>query len=181
MSNLDHEYIEEHGEQHHIVENYFTVEFVAIPPDFDISNFLSIREQGGMFGDLEHVNISQVRKIADGVKHSPVFSILNNALLSIDSCLYFLNVVNELGLVVKSIHNPIRSTRSDYKRFLKYYNEYGGKNVIHIRGQDVKRINIVIVNIFPLMSQKVIDEAIGIAGKLQEYQTEVDENIKNLA
>jgi len=162
------------------IDNYFTVEFVAIPPDFDISNYLSLREQAGIFGDLKNVNLDQVRKIADGAKFSPVFSVLNNAQLSVESCLYFLYVVNELGLVVKSIHNPIRKSSSSYKGFLSWHNESKG-NHMYISGQAVKRINIIIINIFPLMNQDVIDEAMGIAANLQEYQKEVDNNLKKVS
>lgn len=176
--NEDHP--EEYRELSTRIDNYFTVEFVAIPPDFDISNYLSLREQVGIFGDSKNVNLNQVRKIADGVKHSPVFSILNNALLSIESCLYFLYVINELGLVVKSIPNPVRKSASDYKDFLTWYNQADG-HYMHINGQDVKRINIVIINIFPLLTQNVIEESMNIATKMQEYQQEVDSNLKRVS
>jgi len=170
----------DHEERTALVADYFTVEFVAIPPDFDISNYLSLREQIGIFGDFKNVNLDQVRKIADGAKYSPVFSILNNAYLNIESCLYFLYVINELGLVVKSIPNPIRKSALDYKNFLKFYSKSDG-DYVYINGQVTKRINIVIINIFHLMSQAVIGEAMEIAAKMQEYQLEVDSNLKKVS
>ena len=178
--NIDDPYNHVRDEANSIIDNYFTVEFVAIPPDFDISNYLSLREQAGIFGDFKNVNLSQVRKIADGAKFSPVFSVLNNSSLSIDSCLYFLYVINELGLIVKSIHNPVRTSASSYKDFLEWHNNADG-DYMYIRGQTTKRINIVIVNIFPLMNQNVITEAMEIAVKLQEYQLEVDTNLRKFS
>ena len=37
-----------------------------------------------------------------------------------------------------------------------------------------------IINIFPMMNDDVISEAMSIAAKLQEYQVEVDEKIEAL-
>ena len=39
------------------VENYMTIEFVAIPPDFEILAYLSLREQAGIF-KTEFVNVT---------------------------------------------------------------------------------------------------------------------------
>lgn len=169
--------IEAHRELNTHINNYFSIEFVAIPPDFDISNFLSLREQAGIF-KFEEVDLDQVRKIAEGVKYSPVFAVMNNALLSASSCMYFLSVLNDLGLILKSIHNPMRMNGNDYKHFIETYE--APNRSLHIRGQRVKTLNFIIVNIFPMMSQNVIDEAFEIAQNLQKYQSEVDQKIDSL-
>lgn len=158
------------------IENYFSIEFVAIPPDFDIVNFLSLREQAGIF-KFKKVDLGQVKKIAMGVQHSPVFAVMNNTALSPSSCMYFLSIVNELGLVLKSIHNPMRKAASDYMDFIEHYEEGRGA---YIRGQEVDRLNFIIVNMFPMMAGDVIDESMTIAQNLQKYQAEVEENMKSI-
>ena len=70
------------------IKEYFMVEFVAIPPDFDINNYLTLREQVGQF-DNKDVILNQVKKIADAIKFSPVTSLLNNSLsLTLSFILY---------------------------------------------------------------------------------------------
>ncbi len=158
------------------IENYFSVEFVAIPPNFNLSSFLSMREQAGIF-KFKDINLSQVKKIAMGVQHSPVFAVMNNSLLSPSSCMYFLSIINELGLVLKSIHNPMRKTSYDYQNFIEEYEKGHGA---YIRGQSVDRLNFIIVNIFPMMSGDIIDESMTIAQNLQQYQIEMNDELKTI-
>lgn len=174
----DYEFME--GDTSELVDNYTALEFVAIPPDFEIENYLTLRESAGIF-KYKEVDLEQVKKIAMGVKYSPVFSILNNALLSPSACMYFLSVVNELGLVVKAIHNPMRMSGDDYKRYIDTI-ENDRTTSIGIRSQIVMKnnLNFVIVNIFPLMSEGVINEAMEIAQKLQTYQTDVAESFADI-
>jgi len=161
------------------VENYFSIEFVAIPPDFNLESYLSMREQVGIT-EFKDVDIGSVKKIAMAVTHSPVFAVMNNALLSVSSCMYFLHIINELGLVLKTIPNPMRMSGSDYKYFIKNH-EQRGKHDIYIRGQEVNHLNFIIVNLFPMMEGDVITEAMTIAQNLQKYQAEVDEKLKSIS
>ena len=162
-----------------IVETTYTaVEFVAVAPDFDVTNYLSLREGAGIF-KFNKVNLYHVIKIADAVKHSPVFATMNNALLSASSCMYFLSIVNELGLILKSIHNPMRMDGSKYTEFIKQY-EKTNESYIYIRGQEIKHLNFIIINLFSMMNQNVINEAFETAQSLQQYQTEVDEKINSI-
>jgi hypothetical protein len=163
-----------------LVENYFLVEFVSVPPNFDISNFLTLREQVGQF-DINQVELNQIKKIADAIKFSPVVSLLNNALLNPVAGFYLLSVLDELGLVVKSITNPLRKSGEEYKRFIKRYNENSKEGYLtYIRGQETKRVNIIIINLFQMMNQNVIDESLKIANDLQKYQIEVDKKLKEI-
>jgi len=161
-----------------LVENYMTIEFVAIPPDFDIMNYLSLREQANIFS-LKHVNLKHLEIIADGVKSSPVFSMLNNIRIEPTTCLYFLKVIHELGLVLKTLHNPIRS---NIDHVLQHLDKMGKSKYdeVFIRGQTAKRVNFTIINIFPMMNEEIIHEAMSIAQKLQEYQKEVDKKIESM-
>ena len=156
------------------VKNYVTIEFVAIPPDFDILNYLSLREQAGVFKH-QRVNKKHLEIIAEGVKSSPVFAMLNNIRIDPTSCLYFLKVIHELGLVLKSLYNPMREQIDHY---LEQMDEREGR--VYIRGQMAETVNFVIINIFPMMNDEVINESINIAGQLQKYQTEVEETLNSI-
>ena len=159
------------------VDNYFTVEFVAIPPDFDLESHLLMREQVGIT-EFKDVDIGSVKKIAMAVTHSPVFAVMNNALLSASSCMYFLHILNELGLILKTIPNPMRMIGDDYKNFIKRYEARNSH--IYIRGQDANRLNFIIVNLFPMMEGNVINEVMEIAQNLQKYQVDMEENMKSI-
>ncbi len=135
------------------VQNYMIIEFVAIPPDFDIANHLSLREQAGIF-DMKKINTNHLSIIADGVKASPVFSMLNNIRIAPVTCLYFLKVIHELHLVLKTLYNPLRE-QMDY--YLKTLNE--GKTSIYIKGQVAERMNFTIINIFPMMNENTINDS----------------------
>lgn len=162
------------------VKEYMLVEFVAVPPDFDINNYLTLREHVGQFDNKEIV-LSQVKKIADAVRFTPVTSLLNNALLDPKVGMYLLSIFDELGLILKSIPNPLRKSAIDYKTFLdSYSNDLKKQYPIHIRGQEAQKVNIVIVNLFPMMNQHVIDEAMEIAQNLQKYQNEVNQKMKKV-
>ena len=153
------------------VKNYVTLEFVAIPPDFDIMNYLSLREQAGVF-KTKKVNLKHLQVIAEGVKASPVFAMLNNIRIEPATCLYFLKVINELDLVLKTLYNPMRD---HIDQFLEQFDDSSGS--VYIRGQRAETVNFIIVNMFPMMNDDVINEAMQIATKLQAYQVEVDDKI----
>jgi len=156
------------------VKNYITLEFVAIPPDFDIMNYLSLREQAGIFKSKK-VNLKQLQVIAEGVKASPVFAMLNNIRIDPATCLYFLKVIHELDLVLKTLYNPMRDQIDHY---LECFDERDGGT--YIRGQMAETVNFVIVNMFPMMNDDVINESMEIATKLQQYQVEVDKEIASM-
>lgn len=170
---FDHEEFrreEELDRQNEYVDNYMTIEVVAIPPDFDILNYLSLREQAGIFKH-KRINKKHLEVIAEGVKASPIFSMLNNIRIDPATCLYFLKVIHELGLVLKSLYNPMRDSIDHY---LESMSEH---DTVYIRGQRTETVNFTIINIFPMMNDEVIGEAMSIAEKMQEYQKDVDEKL----
>lgn len=148
--------------------NFVILDFVAIPPNFDISSFLSLREQVGI-SRYREIDLEQVKIMAEGIKHSPVLAVLNNHRMKSGACLYLLSIIEELGLVVKSIDNPIRRSFQQYENYLKN------------RGPKSHGLNIIIVNIFPLLGDNIIEESLEIAKKLQSYQNELDESIDKVA
>ena len=163
------------------IENYMTIEFVAIPPDFDIVSYLSMREQAGIF-ESKKINVEHLKIIAEGVKSSPVFMMLNNIRIDPITCLYFLKIINELGLVLKSLYNPMRENIDQYiKQFiLRETVEPYTTHKTFIKGQQVQTINFAIVNIFPMMNEDVINESMQIAAELQKYQTDLEEKIESI-
>jgi len=152
------------------IKNYIMAEFVAVPPDFDLKSHLSMREQVGIF-DIKDVDLKQVELISSSVTCSPVFCSLNNAILHPRSCFFFLQLLDELNLILKKIDNPVRRGRQEYKSFAEKW-EQDRHNYVH--GQEVFRISLIIINVVQFMNQEIIDEAWKAMESLQQYQKEVD-------
>lgn len=153
------------------VENYVMAEFVAVPPSFNIESHLSMREQVGIFS-IKDINLKQVKIISDAVTHSSVFSSMNNAILHPKSCMFFLQLLNELNLVLNKVDNPLRRSREEYIKFAEHW-EDNRQN--YIRGQHVDRISFVIVNVVHFLNQSIIDEAWKAIQELEIYQKEINE------
>ena len=162
----------DHRELNTHVKNYVMAEFVAVPPDFDCISHLSMREHIGMFA-IKDVDTTQVKIISDAVASSPVFSTMNNATLSPRSCFFFLQLLGELNLILKKIDNPLRRSQEAYKQFAKRWED---NHRTYVRGQDVDRISLLIVNIVPLLNQDIIDEAWESILELNQFQKELNES-----
>jgi len=163
------------------ISEYFLLEFVAVPQNFNIELHLSMHEQIGAF-EYKHINLKQVKKVASAIAFSPVVSLLNNALLDPITGLYIISVLDELGLVLKTIHNPLtnRECRFDKNFINRYIRNYEQGSRTHIRGQNANHINIVIINVCMILQQNVIDEAIQIANKTEVDQNNLDGLVKTL-
>ena len=168
--NLDDPYDASH------VKNYHLCEFVAIPTNFTIEQHLKMREQMGMFPS-PNINLKQLMVLAEGVKNSSVTTIMNNVSISIQTCLYFIYILNELGVVLSSIHNPLRLNSDDYLNLIKYHDNTDN-NRHYIRGQTYDTMNMIIVNVFHLFNEITLEEALGIAESLKKHQEEFDDNLK---
>ena len=164
------------GRERHIrsnarVKNYIIAEFVAVPPDFKIESHLHLRENFGIF-EIKDIHLNQVGIISDVVKNSAVFSSMNNSQLDPKCCMFFLYILNELGLVLSKVDNPIRRHNQDtYLQFAKRW-EDDQFNVI--RGQEVMRISFLVVNIVHLLSEEIIGQATKAIQNVQKYQMEVN-------
>lgn len=164
------------GRERHIrsnarVKNYISAEFVAVPPNFNIESHLHLRENFGIF-ELEDIHLKQVKIISDVVKNSAVFSSMNNAQLDPKCCMFFLYILNELGLIISKVDNPIRRNNQDtYLEFAKRWKE---DQLTFIRGQEVMRMSFLVVNIVHLLSEEVIGQATKAIQNVQKYQMEVD-------
>jgi len=157
------------------IPNYTLLDFVAVPPTFKIETFFGMREHAGIV-ENPSVDIKQVIKIAFAVSCSPVFASMNNHRISVSSCLYFLSLLQELNLVVKTIPNPLRLRGDTYKRYINDENP----DHVHVRRQGADRINFIIVNVCQLMTQDIIDDAVATAKKAEETQLELDTMLSNL-
>jgi len=163
---------DDHRELNVHIKNYVMAEFVAVPPDFDCISHLSMREHVGIFS-VKDVDIKQVKIISDAVASSPAFTSMNNATIHPASCFFFLQLMSELNLILKSIDNPLRRNQEEYKAFAKRWEH---DHVSYIRGQDIERISFLIVNIVPLLGQNIIDEAWESIIELNQFQKEINEN-----
>ena len=154
------------------LEHYLVAEVVAIPPEFELTHHLQMREQMGIF-EGSKITLKELKIISEGVKHSAFFMIMNNLNLSIQSCMYYLHIINELGLVVKGVHNPIRKTDT-YRRFATEWDQ-NKWNII--RGQEVKSLHFIIINMVPMLQQSAVDEAITIVNDILSYQQEIEKEL----
>lgn len=159
-----------------IVENYNTVEVVAVPPDFDIKQYLSMRESAGIFKH-KGIDLKNLSIIADAVKSTPVFCLQNNIRINPVTCMFFIKIVNELGLVLKSVNNPLRE---NIEIHMDHMTEYESGEALIIRGQAAKTVNFTILNIYPLMNDDVIVEAMEIAKRMENQQRAFEESLTNL-
>ncbi len=136
------------------IKEYLMVEAVAVPPDFQIENHLKMREAAGIF-ENEHVNLKQLALISEGVKSSPIFATLNNPVIEPHTCMYFLHIMEELGLVITSVDNPVKRNRQEYNAFL---NGWSDQQRNFVRGQEVYRINFVVINLYQIYQQNIMTE-----------------------
>ena len=153
------------------VTNYTVAEFVAVPADFKIESHLHFREKFGIF-EIEDVHLKQVGIISDVVKNSAVFASMNNALLDPKCCMFFLYILTELGLILSKVDNPIR--RSNEDTYIQFAKRWAKDRFTYVRGQEIMRINFLIVNIVHLLSEEIIGEAMKAIKNVQKYQIEVN-------
>lgn len=168
----------DHRELNTLIQNYVMAEFVAVPPDFDLQSHLSMREQVGIY-EVKNMNLHQAGIFIDGIKNAPVFNTMNNALINPNICFFVLQLFQELGLILKTIDNPMRRSmnKDEYIQWAKRW-ETGRHN--YVRGQEVLRISFLIVNVVHLFQEKVYNEAIKAMEEVVEYQQEINSMNFNL-
>jgi hypothetical protein len=155
-----------------VIHNYVMAEFVAIPPDFDLQSHLSMREQVGIY-EVKNMNLTQANLFVDSIKSSSVFCSMNNALINPNICFFVLQLFQELGLIMKSVYNPMRHGMSDeiYMSWAKRW-ETGRHN--HIRGQEALRISFLIVNVVHLLNDELYNEVVKTVEEVSKFQKEID-------
>jgi len=158
-----------------MIENYFILEVAAIPPNFELHQYLSMRESVGIF-ENKGINLKEVNIIIEGIKHSPVFAVMNNPRISLSSCVFVLQLLHELNLVIESIPNPLK--RSGYKDFLKYHDP-DSKSPIWFDSQGAKTLNFVIINMFHMMSEDIYKDVVGKSDAMEVYQKKLENDTKH--
>jgi hypothetical protein len=74
------------------------VTFIAVPPDFDITLYMSPAEQAGYFR-YEGANPENITAISMGICNSPIFS-TDTTRINEDSIQQFIKILKDLGLVI---------------------------------------------------------------------------------
>lgn len=172
--NLDHP--DDHRELNIRIDNYLVTEVVAVPENFEIKSHLSMREQANIF-KAKNVDLKQIEALDMAVRHTAIFSSMNNALINPYTVMYYLSIMDELNLILKCFPSALSSNKGDYLEFCKNWNS---ERYTLIRGQEVKRISFVIVNIVQLLKQNIIDEAIETVNNLIRFQNEANKTLKEL-
>jgi len=158
------------------VENYSTVEIVAVPPDFDIHQYLTMRESAGIFKH-KSVDLKNLSIISDSVKCSSIFCIQNNIRINPVTCMFYLKILDELNLIVRSVYNPIRE---DIERYMRMIDEEDGE-YLSIKDQVTKTINFTIINVYQMMEDDTMNEVMEIARRLQDSQKMFEESLNKIA
>jgi len=167
--NMNEDNIEDFRSLNTRMNDYLMVEVVAVPESFQIENHLKMREAAGIF-ENEKIDLKQLGLISEGVKASPIFSILNNPQLEPQTCMYFLKIMEELNLIIKSVDNPIKRNREEYDVFLKNWSD---QKYNYVRGQDVMKMNFIVINLVPLYQQHVMDEAVEAVNAVLKHTADV--------
>ena len=168
----------DHRELNTEIHNYVMAEFVAIPPEFDLQSHLSMREQVGIY-KVKNMNLTQANAFVDAIKFSPVFCSMNNAIINPNISFFVLQLFQELGLIMKSVDNPMRREMNDevYMRWAERW-ETGRHN--YVRGQEVLRISFLIVNVVHLLNDELYNEVIKTVEEVSKFQKEIDSMNYNL-
>jgi len=144
---------------------YTFTEIVAVPEGFEIESYLKMRERLGIFPKKE-IKVSELKTISEAVKYTPILSFLNNVNISVFSCVYYLSILTELGLSL-TVNKSV-----DYEYIIQNWKEYEYQ---YLRTAQAKVLNIVIVNIVPLVQDEVIDSAKEAIKKITNFQNELKE------
>jgi hypothetical protein len=176
--NMNNDDPTDHRDLNMSIDNYNICEVVAVPQNFDIKSFLSMREQMGMF-KAKNIDSKLLEAVSMAVTCSPIFSSMNNALINPYVFSYFLHILDELGLIIKNYHNPIRKNYRD-KPYLEFCQRWEEGRYTYIRGQEVKRISFIVINIVQLFSQDVIDEAKKALEDIEKFQTDANKKMEEM-
>lgn len=171
-SGTEYSKLNEHGR----FDKILILEYVVIPPGFDILNHLKMREQIGIF-ENKNIELPHLKIISDSISFSPVFSILNNIKISIVSCIFFLKIIDELDLVVRSIHNPLRRS---YENLIKNNGQTDVDLLITMNCHADTVFNFVIINLACVYNDNTINEVIEKCNKVYQEQEEYKESLKLL-
>jgi hypothetical protein len=146
------------------------IECIALPPDLDLNTFLSIPESVGRFTD-KRMDKNQILTIGQSIQASPVFTLTFAKPSVFVSCITFLKILQELDLTVKGISNT-KSSNISYNDFLSMLDPLS-------RDDDLlTEIIIVVINLFPLISDNIMENALKSLVNLEEFQREIQESIK---
>ena len=160
------------------VDNYIVAEYVAIPNNFELTSYLSMREQVGLF-DIKGLQLPTLKLLCYSIQNSPVFSSMNNPNLNPRYCFFLLQLFSELDLVVKTIDNPFRRGMND-KLMLHYAKTWEQERYNTVRGQDVKRISFIFFNLFYLFNEEIYSEIYEKVEQVNKYQKKLLEEITKL-
>lgn len=154
------------------------LEYVFIPDNFDIKSHLNMREQAGIF-KFTAIDLKNLNTIAIAVRESPVFCLMNNPNINPRVCGYFLHILNELKLVVKTVDNPLRRSHSDdvYDSFCE---EWELERSNYIGDQEVRTMNFIIINFCKLAINRVVDEYSKTSFTIEKEQYTFDKSLGGL-
>lgn len=161
-----------------VFDNYLICEFVVVPHDFEIESLLTLREQAGIF-PFPQIDLAHLRIISASVKYSPVYNMLNNSeKINYRTCLYFLHILYEAGLILETMDSPVRRLFGSYKRMIDNScssdSEDQEERPIYIDfGTRVRNLNFSIINMFNLLNEEMISKSVQKVNEFIDYQKRI--------
>lgn len=165
------------SDRERVFDNYLICEFVVVPHDFEIESLLTLREQAGIF-PFQHINLEHLRIISASVKYSPVYNMLNNSeKIDYRTCLYFLHILHEAGLILETVDSPVRRLFGSYERMIDSFtprNVNQEERTIYVdSGTKVNNLNFSIINMFNLLTEEMISKSVKKVNEFLEYQEQI--------
>jgi hypothetical protein len=161
-----------------IFENYCAVEVVALPPNFDILSHLTMREQSGIF-ENPHISLKHLQVISMGVQSTAIFTLLNNPSVTLQSVAYFLQILDELGFIIKGINGDVSPGHyREYARIVEHYT--GSQGILYFKGHQSKTINFTFINMIQILDNDVIEQSIKIAKGEYTEQMEATKKLESI-
>lgn len=158
-------------------DNIFFTEHVVVPPEFNIDILLSFREKAGIFKN-KYIDLKQMKALASAISYTPIFSSLNNRNISFSTCVYFLHILKECGLVMTTIQNPTRENLI----LSEVYENNGLTSLYEINNESGKttdvRISMIIINLYQLFNNELVEECIDKVNSFIDYQNQLSKASK---
>lgn len=160
-----------HGDIRKYIEgsgvNPVHIEFVAVPSTFDINNYLSIRENIGMFMNHE-ITLQSVSLISNSIKDGPVFTLTGSSGKYTASALFIIGIFKELGLQINGFSNFIPTDVKNYESLLK------NTTFTNSDGTPVINMTIIFINLYKCIEEGILEPVIEAIVRNEEYENEMN-------
>lgn len=142
------------------------IEFVAVPPHFDIKIHLSIREVIGQFMNHD-ITLKSVELIAESIRESPTFTLSSPTGTYAASAIMVIEIIKQIGLQVRNISNFMPTdAKSSYESIL------ANRNFTNEEGKPVMDMTFVFINLYKFAKEATLNQVLKSIASEEEYYKE---------